>query len=73
MSERLIYRHPDGTIVEMGGYCNAGSAKMYDQAGDEIKPPECEVCRGLKCMVIGKESFSWVCMGCKGAVIEVDG
>jgi hypothetical protein len=39
---------------------------LRDSDGNVIENPKCKICGLYKCMVIGKECFSWVCMmGCK--------
>lgn len=66
---RLVYRHLDGTIVSVGTMPTMWEPKLVDSEGNEVKIPECERCRGLKSMVMGEESFSWVCLGCHNTVV----
>ncbi len=36
-------------------------AKMYDRAGEEIHVPKCEKCGSFKNMLMGRETFMWIC------------
>lgn len=62
----LIFRNPDGTVTEFGPDWgnNFGGGTLYDSKGKEVKIPECDKCRGLKSMMIGRDAFDWVCFGC---------
>lgn len=40
--------------------------KLYDYDGNQIDIPKCSNCECFKSQLIGKESFTWICMnGCE--------
>lgn len=46
-------------------WLNPEQVKAYDDEGNEISIPKCEMCGVNKCKIIGKTHCAWVCMnGC---------
>lgn len=46
-------------------WCDVTMTAMYDGKGQVIEVPKCEVCHMHKNMIMGKETYAWICSnGC---------
>lgn len=41
------------------------NVRCYDSEGNEIIVPKCDKCGYHKCQVIGKQSFTYICLICQ--------